>query len=152
MLSEASPHLIRRATEADIARIAWLEQVGFPDPWSFELLSYELRHPLSLLLVAVRVEGAPAAGYASFRQGSDEAELLRLAVAPSDRRRGLARALVTEGLQRLAPAGVRSCFLEVRMENLGAITFYRQMGFNQVGLRRSYYRDGSDALVYAREL
>jgi ribosomal-protein-alanine acetyltransferase len=143
---------IRTARAEDIARIAWLEQMGFPDPWSFELLSYEWRHPLSLLLLATWAESIPAAGYASFRQGTQEAELLRLAVAPGERRRGVARALVSEGLNRLAPAGVRTCFLEVRTENAGAIAFYRQLGFSQVGMRKGYYRDGSDALVYARQI
>jgi ribosomal-protein-alanine N-acetyltransferase len=144
--------LIRAGRPEDLPRIAWLEQMGFPDPWSLDLLTYEHRHPLSLLLIAVWAEGLPAAGYASFRQGTQEAELLRLAVAPGERRRGVARTLVAEGLERLRPAGVRTCFLEVRTTNLGAITFYREMGFREVGVRRAYYRDGSDALVYSREI
>jgi len=144
--------LIRTARAEDLPRIAWLEQMGFPDPWSLDLLGYEHRHPMSLVLVAAWAESLPAAGYASFRQGSQEAELLRLAVAPGERRRGVARALVSAGLHRLAPAGVRTCFLEVRTGNLGALAFYREMGFREVGLRRGYYRDGADALVYSREL
>jgi len=149
---EAYLPVVRAARAEDISRIAWLEQIGFPDPWSLELLAYEWRHPLSLVLVAAWAEGIPIAGYASFRQGAQEAELLRLAVAPGERRRGVARALVAEGLRRLGPAGVETCFLEVRTGNFGAIAFYRQMGFDQVGLRKGYYRDGSDALVYARRI
>jgi len=152
MATPASLPLVRTAHAEDIPRIAWLEQLGFPDPWSLELLSYESRHPLSLLLVAAWEESAPAAGYAAFRQGAQEAELLRLAVAPGERRRGVANTLVRAGLERLAPAGVRTCFLEVRIENTGAIAFYRRLGFTEVGRRTSYYRDGSDALVYARQL
>jgi ribosomal-protein-alanine N-acetyltransferase len=144
--------LIRSACVEDLPRIAWLEQMGFPDPWSLELLSYEWKHPMSLLLVATWDETAPAAGYASFRRGAQEAELLRLAVAPTERRRGVALRLVSEGLHRLAPGGVRTCFLEVRTENAGAIAFYREIGFREAGRRKGYYRDGSDALVYAREL
>jgi ribosomal-protein-alanine N-acetyltransferase len=142
--------LLRTARLEDLDRIVWLEQLGFPDPWPRELLAYEISHPASLVLVAVWAEGLPAAGYASFRKGGGEAELLRLSVAPGERRRGVARALVGGGLERLRPAGIATCFLEVRTNNESAIAFYRQMGFERVGRRAGYYRDGSDALVYAR--
>ena len=142
--------LLRTARLDDLERIAWLEQLGFPDPWPRELLAYEISHPMSLVLVAVWAEGLPPAGYASFRKGGGEAELLRLAVAPGERRRGVARALVTGGIERLRPAGIETCFLEVRTNNDGAIAFYQELGFERVGRRPGYYRDGSDALVYAR--
>ena len=144
--------LIRTARPEDLERIVWLEQIGFPDPWPRELLAYEISHPMSVVLVGVWGEGLPAAGYASFRKGGGEAELLRLAVAPGERRRGVARALVLGGLERLRPGGIESCFLEVRTNNDGAIAFYLEMGFERVGRRKGYYRDGSDALVYARQV
>ncbi|HXO18757.1 MAG TPA: GNAT family N-acetyltransferase [Thermoanaerobaculia bacterium] len=144
--------VVRTARLADLQRLAWLERTGFPDPWPLELLAYELRHPLSILLAARWDEEAPAAGYASFRHGGGEAELLRLAVDPGERRRGVARALVAAGLERLRGAGVGRCFLEVRTGNAGAIAFYRSIGFELVGRRLAYYRDGSDALVYARQV
>ena len=46
-------------------------------------------------------------------------------------------------------------FLEVRASNLAALTLYRRAGFEQVGVRRGYYRDAQgseDALVMACEL
>jgi len=153
--TQLSPSLfpfVRTARPDDLDRIAWLEQIGFPDPWPRELLAYEVHHPMSIVLVAVWAEGLPAAGYASFRMGGGEAELLRLAVAPGERRRGVARSLVSGGIERLRPAGIETCFLEVRTNNDGAIAFYREMGFERVGRRPGYYRDGSDALVYARRV
>jgi len=141
---------IRPAVPADLDRIAWLEANGFPDPWPRELLAHEIGHPASIVLVASLGPGAPAAGYASFRQGGGEAELLRLAVAAGERRRGVASALVTAGLERLRRGGIERCFLEVRTNNFGAIAFYRALGFERTGRRPAYYRDGSDALVYSR--
>jgi ribosomal-protein-alanine acetyltransferase len=144
--------LIRTARTDDLERIAWLEQLGFPDPWPRELLAYELTHPQSVVLAAVWGDGLPAVGYASFRKGGGEAELLRLAVAPGERRRGVARALVLGGIEHLRTGGIETCFLEVRTNNEGAIAFYHEMGFEPVGRRQAYYRDGSDALVYARRV
>jgi len=78
------------------------------------------------------------------------AELLRLAVDPAERCQGVASALVLAGLDRLRRAGTTRCYLEVRTNNFGAITFYRSLGFERTGRRPAYYRDGSDALVYSR--
>lgn len=142
---------IREAREEDLGRIAWLEAAAFADPWSLDLLTYEISHPATLLLIAFP-ESGPAAGYAAFRQAAGEAELLRLAVDPRERRRGIARALVDHGLELLRREKVEACHLEVRTDNVAAIALYRALGFEQTGRRRGYYRDGADALVFSRRL
>ncbi|HYH46937.1 MAG TPA: GNAT family N-acetyltransferase [Thermoanaerobaculia bacterium] len=148
--------LLRAAVPGDLDRLAELERLCFPDPWPIHLVGQELRNPGTLILVAEAGPEAgpqaPVAGYASFRQGGGEAELLRLAVDPAARRRGLARALIDAGLVRLRPAGVERCFLEVRPDNEPAIACYLAMGFRYAGRRPGYYRDGTDAMVYARTL
>jgi ribosomal-protein-alanine N-acetyltransferase len=147
-----SPSLsIRQAREDDLHRIAWLEDSAFAEPWPYDLLAYEFTHPRGFLLVATPGE-LPAAGYVAFRHGGGEAEMLRLAVDPEERRRGVARLLVDRGLERLRREKVQTCFLEVRMDNEGAIAFYRALGFKRVGRRRSYYRDGTDALIFSLAL
>jgi ribosomal-protein-alanine N-acetyltransferase len=102
--------------------------------------------------VASRGEADPPAGYAAFRHAAGEAELLRLAVVPGERRRGIAQALVAEGLERLEREGVQVCFLEVRVDNVSAVALYERLGFARIGRRRGYYRDGTDALIFALEL
>jgi [ribosomal protein S18]-alanine N-acetyltransferase len=144
--------LIRAAMPADLPRLAELETLSFPEPWSGALLAAEMAHRGSLLLVAEGAAGEPLRGYACFREGGGEAELLRLAVEPAARRRGLGRQLVAAGLNRLRSAGVGSCHLEVRPANASALAVYRALGFAPAGRRRAYYRDGSDALVLRRDL
>lgn len=139
---------VRQASAEDLPRIAWLEDAAFADPWPFDLLAYEFGHPRGFLLVAAW-DGEPPSGYVAFRHGGGESELLRLAVDPEERRRGVARTLVEHGLQRLKARAVESCHLKVRMDNDGAIAFYRALGFLRSGRRRSYYRDGTDAAVYS---
>jgi ribosomal protein S18 acetylase RimI-like enzyme len=94
----------------------------------------------------------PIAGYALFRRVLDEAELLRVAVAPAARRHGIAHLLVGRGLRELAADGVRVCFLEVRAGNAAAIALYEALGFALAGRRPGYYPDGETALVFARPL
>ena len=81
-----------------------------------------------------------------------DAEILTLAVAPSARRRGVARALVEAAAEFAREKGAREIFLEVAPENAAARALYETMGFIQTGLRKGYYRSGADAQVLRRTL
>jgi len=47
---------------------------------------------------------------------------------------------------------VTSIFLEVRADNAVAIRLYERAGFQDIALRKNYYRDGQDAHVLKLEL
>lgn len=74
-------------------------------------------------------------------------------VVPSHRRRGGGRMLLEAALAA-RPEEVHKIELEVFPENGAAIALYRQLGFEEEGLRRDHYRrrDGSlrSALIMAR--
>ena len=143
---------VRPAVRQDLDRLAYLEAVSFQDAWDWDSLARELADPRTTLLVASRDPAGKPDAYAIFRQIADEAELLRVGVAPDERRHGLARALILEGLGRLRNGEVQVCFLEVRIDNVAAITLYESLGFGRAGLRRGYYRDGTDALILGLEM
>lgn len=90
------------------------------------------------------------------RVAADEMEVLTIGVTAGARRRGVARALLTAGLAAAQTAGARSCFLEVAVDNAGAIALYESLGFHRAGLRRGYYDRGpaglADALVMRLDL
>lgn len=146
---------VRPAAEADLPALASLEAGSFTGPgspaWSRDLLAGELAQPTALVLVAVG-EGPGPIGYAAFRHVGPESELLRVAVAPAARKRGVGRALVEDGLARLRERGVATCFLEVRPTNAPALALYEPLGFRTVDRRRRYFADGADALVLRLEL
>jgi ribosomal-protein-alanine N-acetyltransferase len=152
---------VRPAVEGDLPALADLEAAAFPDPgspaWSRELLAGELAQPTAMMLVAVP-EGASAPGggrvlgYATFRRVGRESELLRVAVAPDRRDRGIGRRLIEAGLARLRDEGVATCFLEVRPTNAPALALYERLGFARISRRRRYFPDGSDALVLEVEI
>ena len=79
-----------------------------------------------------------------------EAELLRIAVAPEARGRGLGRALLEACQRELAEEGLAQLFLEVRPTNLAAIRLYERCGWEPCGRRPRYYSDGEDALLFQR--
>jgi ribosomal-protein-alanine N-acetyltransferase len=141
---------IRPALADDLPRLAELERSGFEAAWAATALGEALATEHALALVAAPGAG-DAIGFALFLRCLDEAELLRVAVAPEMRRQGVGAALVAEGLRRLDALGVRRCSLEVRPSNLAARGLYERLGFQPAGRRRAYYADGEDALVYALE-
>ncbi len=87
-------------------------------------------------------------GYLIGRDVAGSGEVLNLAVDPSRRRAGIARALLKEGLRTLGERGAEEVFLEVRASNSPAIELYRAAGFRPVGIRADYYRNPrEDAMV-----
>lgn len=134
-----------------IAALAELETRCFSDPWPEVAFASELENPLSLWLVA-ESDGA-VAGYIGSQIVPDEADMMNLAVAPEFRRQGLGRALTLALFDALRQRGVVGLTLEVRTSNEPALRLYRELGFEQVGLRKKYYfHPTEDAYILKKEL
>ena len=140
------PVALRPLTADDVEAVVAIEQRVFPDPWTPEFFTSELGLPRVHARVA-ELEGR-IAGYLVAWLGPGEGHLGNLAVIPDARRRGVARLLLEELLERARSIGVRSIALEVRVSNFAAQALYRGYGFRLAGLRRGYYREsGEDALI-----
>ena len=130
---------LREAKADDLAAVADIERVSFSNPWSLESFRSHLAAPSSLFLVAESPEGI--AGYLCAATVLDESNLHVLAVAPSQRRTGLATRLMQAMLDRVRADGATVVHLEVRRSNLRALGLYAKLGFVEVGVRRNYYPD-----------
>jgi ribosomal-protein-alanine N-acetyltransferase len=92
----------------------------------------------------VAVEQGAVAGFLVTRPvAPGEHEILNLAVARANRRRGLAASLLNAWLADTSG----DVFLEVRESNEAARKFYKYMGFQQVSLRQNYYRNPPEAAI-----
>lgn len=85
----------------------------------------------------------------ALRFAADEGEVLTLAVAPPDRRSGLAEALLSCGARIAVAQGVSRLFLEVAIDNDPAKALYLKFGFCEIARRKGYYRRNSGARVDA---
>ena len=74
------------------------------------------------------------------------AHLLKVVVHPDLRHRGGATRLLEFYLTHLCTIGSRSLYLEVAMNNIGAIAFYRKHGFKDLCVKKKFYKNGEDAL------
>lgn len=143
--------MIRNMSIADVPQIADLEKLCFSDPWSENSIATELENPLSLWLVWE--EQGEVLAYVGSQSVLPEADVMNLAVAPKGRRRGIAKALLTELSRLLHKNGVEALFLEVRASNGPAIALYEGFGFVSVGRRPKYYVNPTeDALILRKEL
>lgn len=78
-----------------------------------------------------------------------EWELENMVVAASVRRRGIGTLLLRELIALVRAKNGKSIFLEVRSSNQGARALYQKVGFEELGLRKSYYQNPSeDAILY----
>ena len=136
--------------ESHIAQVAALEKICFSDPWSENSVASELKNPLSCWLVAE--EDGVVAGYVGSQTVIDESDMMNIAVHPDHRRKGIAEALVMELVEALKKRESQCLTLEVRASNEPAKALYEKLGFEQVGLRKNYYRNPKeDALILRKE-
>ncbi|MGQ0792620.1 MAG: ribosomal protein S18-alanine N-acetyltransferase [Deltaproteobacteria bacterium] len=130
----------------DLDEVLLIERSSFPSPWPRRIFEMELKTRRSFKCVS-RVGGA-VAGYIIAWIIYDEGHILNVAVHPDFRRLGIGEALMRECLGYFTRKSVKYAILEVRRSNLGAITLYEKLGFNPVGVRKSYYSDTEeDAIV-----
>jgi ribosomal-protein-alanine acetyltransferase len=127
---------VRGATAEDLAAIAAIQALSPEasqwDPASY--LGYECLVATDTRILGFLVTRQTAPG---------EREILNLAVDPSARRQGTARALLQAELERPK----NQWFLEVRESNFCATKLYQSAGFRVAGRRESYYRDPVEAAI-----
>jgi len=122
-------------------------------PWTAADYESLLSAETTVCLLAEDEDKDEPIGFVLTRLAADEMEILNLAVAPAQRRRGLGRRLVAEALARGRARGAERSWLEVRASNQTALEFYRALGFREQSRRRAYYRDPiEDAVVCVRQL
>lgn len=87
-------------------------------------------------------------GYVVVAILGDVAELERIAVRDDARRRGIGRGLLRDAVDEARESGADALLLEVRDDNLGARSFYREHEFFEVSRRPGYYDRGAvDAVI-----
>lgn len=144
---------IRVAKHGDLAAIMDVEQASFPplDQWSCASWQADLDAPdRHVIVVDVDRHGAGATDEASAHDGAgsclvavatfhavaDTCDLDRIMVTPQQRRRGLAGALLDDGLGWARSQGCTRILLEVRDDNTTAQQLYRSRGFDVLSRRQ----------------
>lgn len=152
-LARRGDHLrILPLTVSRIDEVLGIERASFSDPWSREMFRSELTIGGGTYARLAERDGV-LIGYLCAVLIADEAHLGNLAVEPSERREGVAQALLDDLLESSRERRIRRVTLEVRESNENARKFYYKNNFIDIAIRKNYYRNPvEDAIVMLRTL
>jgi len=82
----------------------------------------------------------------------DEAQINFFVINQKYRKKGFGSYLMNYLIKRCEELNINKLFLEVSHTNATAKEFYSNFEFSTVGIRKNYYKDGSDALLKEKKL
>jgi len=127
------------------------DPVCFPDPWPGQFFISEILADGRFNRLMVDPAGRMAAYLFCAWQYLD-LHILKVATLPEVRRSGLARRLMLLAEKHAVEMSGESLTLEVRRDNLSAITLYEDLGYARQGIRARYYPNGDDALIMTKDV
>ncbi len=132
----------------EISQIVLLEQKCFEDAYSKTLLEQDIKNPLRHQFFAFY--NTELVGYINFEQTFDELNLFKICVLSEFREYGIGTKLMQKMIEFFDEnKELKTIFLEVDSKNLNAQKLYEKFGFKQISIRKNYYKNGDDAIIYA---
>jgi ribosomal-protein-alanine N-acetyltransferase len=143
---------IYQGTSEEKEALARFCQEWAPDEfWPYEEFLVSLKIPGTFLLF--QSENNQWLSLALGRSLGGETELFYIHVSPRARRRGLADELLKRFCEHAQHHGSSDkVMLEVRPSNIAAQKLYEKHGFEKIAVRKRYYQNGEDALIYEKNL
>lgn len=144
--------LTEATADAEIDAVTALERESFTNPWSRDTLVWELRNSDVTRAYLLRNDEDKVVAFCLCWVIFDQLHINTVAVAPADRRQGLASSLLRQVIAEAIAAGAKKATLEVRASNTAALALYERLGFHVAARRPAYYtKPEEDALILWRE-
>jgi len=151
-VTETDMARIRKMDKSDLANVLAIERKIYNFPWSEGIFKdcFKIRYScwvcesLDTLM-----------GYCILSTAPGEAHVMNLGVSPDEQGKGYGRKMMTHLIEVATKSKAETLFLEVRPSNPNAIALYESLGFNEVGIRKDYYKNGEireDAIIFAYEI
>jgi [ribosomal protein S18]-alanine N-acetyltransferase len=136
----------------DVDAVDALERRLFPvDAWPTQMFLDELSQTETRRYLVAEAAGSIVA-YAGLMCVEPIADVQTIAVVPEFEGKGIGSALLTELIDEARRRRAADVLLEVRKDNPRAQALYLRFGFEQIHVRRRYYRDGTDAIIMRLQL
>ena len=92
-------------------------------------------------------------GYIIFHVSEDFTDIYKIFIRDNDKRKGYATDLLNKVIEIAKRYNSKKIMIEVRSKNINAINFYKKNGFEQISIRKDYYKNPvDDALIFERSL
>ena len=152
VLREGEPPLrFERLASRHIPALLPIEHESYPDPWTQGMFRQEIISETSHFFMVYQDHDLVGCG--GFWLILDEAHITKLTVSTRHRRRGLGKEILHFLLEQGRREGAVRTSLEVREMNTPARELYEKSGFEEIGMRKGYYRrTGETAVVMSRPL
>ena len=129
-----------------------LDQKSLKGLWTKSQWEKELTDPKRICIGVIEFETKKLLGLCSAWLLIEELHITCIAVHPRHQRKGLGKLLISDLIKRSNSLITNQIYLEVKATNEPAKSFYKSMGFIIVGNRPNFYKDGSDALIFTKQL
>ena len=138
------------ANENHCSDILHIEKSCFSTPYSKKMIVDMLLNDKYLYILA---KCDKICGCVGVNIVFDEADITNIAVLEEYRGRKIAEKLLLELIEQLKLRNVTKLHLEVRESNLSAINLYKKMNFNEISIRKNYYKNPiENAVTYTLEV
>ncbi len=145
---------IRYLEKEDIKRVVFLENTYLNETLGEELLENEINRIDKSTYEGVRfyviTHNELVIGYIGRYYYLHEAEILNFVIDEKYQHQGYGQMLFNYLIKEMPE--VKKITLEVRASNQKAINFYLKNGFEEIFIRKKYYKNGEDALLLIKEL
>ena len=133
--------IIKPFKSEDVEKVAELKEF-FEEMWDEPALLSELSNAASIAVLAKN--GQQVIGFCAFSAVKEEANLNMILVHPKYRKNGVGEIMLKEAVKKIKEKGATEAYLEGRVSNEAAINLYQKFRFEQVGLRKNFYKNPED--------
>lgn len=142
---------IEKMKDEDIDEALLTEQSHNIHILSKNILKEDIKNKNYNYLVAKNNDGK-IIGYIGISYVLDSADIISIVVHKDYTQKGIATLLLQEIFAFAKENNIQKITLEVRSSNLPAQKLYEKHGFKQIAIRKKYYDNTEDALIYEKEL
>ncbi|WP_057877821.1 ribosomal protein S18-alanine N-acetyltransferase [Levilactobacillus paucivorans] len=148
-------YFVAKALFTDIPEMIEIERAVYSGqaPWDSTAFANKLRREKDRLYLVIRKNDRLLAFIGStFDEHEQDAHITNIAVLPEFQAHGLGRFLLSVMIKKAKKLNYRTVSLEVRVSNKSAQRLYRDLDFEQTGIKRGYYfgdhEDAADMVLY----
>ena len=142
---------ISKMTISDLDEISDILFSDFDDFWNINIFKNELLNPNSKYIVA-KLDNK-IVGFAGIWKAVDDVHITNIVTAKKLRRQNIGSILLSNLIEMAkSEISITSITLEVNSTNIPAQKLYEKFGFKKVGIRKKYYNNTDDAVIYTKNL
>ena len=161
IIRSVGDYVIRNCEEKDLPFVININMLTLPEHYSdyfFSSILAELPEAFIVAEIENQIVGYIMCkiefGFSNFRKLGfvKKGHVVSVAVLEEHQGKGVGTALMFEGINGIIIRKSDEIYLEVRVSNESAVQLYKKLGFIIKSRLKSYYRDGEDAFLMAKDL